>query len=185
MSPDCWREPPEDGLWWKFTGIGDFTQLYKSIGLSAMKTHWEHAAGHFSGEGMAGGVDFTAVKRHLKHYSAHGMEDKYYALCTIASGACWPRSRKHKEDLLGDPKCIRCGHSVEDDTHFFWQCPANNLLENEDVKATAHLEKHAVKSSTKCLWNRGLPPGFHWPEHLTEQPGWIIQIPGMQFRIPR
>ena len=150
-------------LWWKFTGIGDFSELIDAIARSAMDQHWAKASEHMDGQGLAGGADLAVVKKHLRHYQKRGQEDKYKALCVITAGACWPRARKHQADLLPSPACVRCGHASEDTLHFFWQCPGNRDIDDPRIAATDNLATKALQSENKCLWLRGIIPVGLYP----------------------
>ena len=148
-----------------------------------MKPRWLHAASHFDGAGVEHGIDFTVIKRHLKHYESRGMNDRYAALLTIAAGACWTRKRKFDNDLVSAAVCALCnadrpldGDDALDDGDdalaycgdslcFFWRCPKLRALESgpakDAVEATKHLEKDA--GGTPCFWLRGLAPKGAYP----------------------
>ena len=163
VAPDHWKEPGDDGLWWQFTGLGDFKRFHDAVARTAMAPLWRKAAEHMSGKGMENGADFFILKKHLLHYQKKGMDDCHQALQVIAAGACWPRTRKLEAGLLGSATCVRCGHPAEDDTHFFWGCEKNSELRPKEVCKTQYLCGRALASQNKAFWNRGIVTPSMYP----------------------
>ena len=79
------------------------------------------------------------------------------ALATVAAGASWPRTRKVQANMLETCKCPRCGLASEDTLHYFWTCPANKNLKDEDIVKTQSRVQAAAKSKVSSFWCRGIP----------------------------
>ena len=91
--------------------------------------------------------------------------DKYTALQVVATGAVWPRVRKHEAGLIGTKTCARCGAADEDLLHFYWTCPAIANIDDDDVRDTQHLIGVAKRDTAhQCLWLRGIPPKAKYPD---------------------
>ena len=75
----------------------------------------------------------------------------------------WPADRVHQCNAEVSNVCPRCGLSPETSLHCFWQCPANDNIQDEHITKTQSLAEAAIRQSGQypCLWLRGiLPKGF-------------------------
>ena len=55
-------------------------------------------------------------------------------------------------------KCRRCGEAKETFKHRFWECPANKLIDSDDVRMTETMCKLALKeweNFGSCFFNVG------------------------------
>ncbi len=164
VQADCWLEPLPSDRMWQITGPGDLRTFCETINQKQYHKLWDEASERFDGEGLQDGVDLKIVKKHLRHFEQNGMPDRYAALATVACGAAWPRSRRHAEGMAAEASCSRCGAAVEHSTHFFWSCPMNAEIDDEDVQHSQNLIKHAEQDiHNVCFWNRGLPPLSKYP----------------------
>ena len=89
------------------------------------------------------------------------------AIATISAGI-WPRERLFLAGLTDSDICQRCGTGTEEDVvedliHRYWDCPANEHIDHQDVKKTQYMaygEVGAIATGEEwpVLWCRGLCP---------------------------
>ena len=169
VFPDMWYEPEPSDLVWYIQAAGDSSPFYAAVVRNQYRTLWKEAANHHCGSGMGNGVDLSVIKRHLRHFEKHGMNDKYTALLTVAAGASWPRQRKHACGMISTDICPRCNLAVETATHHFWTCPKIREMEEDEIKDSQNMVPPAAAGgANECLWNRGLPPLSQYPEVLPQ-----------------
>eukprot|EP00974_Lingulodinium_polyedra_P076095 7368586-Lingulodinium_polyedra.AAC.1 len=125
-----------------------------------MARHWEHAAEHWCGGGIATGVDWPHVRGHLRKLEKKGRLDWQGAMTALVVGATWPMQRRVDAGLPVLSLCPRCGKHPETAVHRYWECERNADIDDVAVKSTQHLCSKAVQESEACpaLWCRGLLP---------------------------
>ena len=131
----------------------------------------QRAADHYNGLGLQNGIHYNATSALLRKFKH---KDHAYTslLETIISGATWPASRINEIQLEFSPKCPRCGAETEDAFHCYWDCPANDNIQDTRVADTQYLCKAAKFNvqNEPCLWLRGILPDNHISIPPEEEP---------------
>ena len=103
----------------------------------------------------------------LRKAAASGDEGTIGLLhCTTAAGY-WTQERRHRYGLTPTPLCPRCGTAPEPPSHRYWNCPANDLLQEDCMQKSEPLRRQALAEANtyQCFWLRGLPPAS-WTANL-------------------
>ena len=92
LAPDKWITSA--GLEWKYND--DFakvnTNFYKNQLMEYVKDQtWKQTADHRNGAGLASGVDWKVIHKHLTCLEDNGMIGKAGLLRKAAAGALWPK----------------------------------------------------------------------------------------------
>ena len=107
---------------------------------------WRRAATHPNGKGLEEGIDFklsTSLTRKLRKSSRYG--DAALMECIQCDGL-WNRDMKFAAGLVADAGCKRClAQPPETLTHLHWECPANNGIPVEEVRASQTLRISAAQ----------------------------------------
>ena len=143
-----------------FTGAKNSPQaLASAITRDLLNKDLVKAAEHYNGKGIDKGIDFSATLSVLRSLKGNHYAFKC-ALETVISAATWPNARVAEAYPQVSPKCVRCGAENDDALHCFWQCPANNNIEEESVSSTQSLcgAAQAQVLTHPCLWLRGILP---------------------------
>ena len=108
---------------------------------------------------LKNGLHINSTFRVLRNMK-QGFTSEKCLLETILSGAMWPAKRIHECNEDYSPMCPRCGGAEETAFHCFWDCPANNDIEDEYITRTDTYKERATREqeSHSCLWLRGLLP---------------------------
>ena len=119
------------------------------------------AALHFNGKGIQDGVNWEYSLRHLRQLRK---EPVFYsfacALESVLCGACWPADRIHSIHSSYSSVCPRCHSAPETSLHTFWECPNNDLIDDEAITTTQSLKPAAIANADllPCFWLRGIVP---------------------------
>ena len=114
------------------------------------------------------GIAPCSVERLLRtHQRKNEWESYGMAIATFSAGI-WPRERFVLAGLTDSNICQRCCTGTEEDVvedliHRYWECPADERIDHQDVKKTqymAHGEVGAIATGEDwpVLWRRGLCP---------------------------
>ena len=88
--------------------------------------------GESTGGVEKGTPSIEPAKKCHKWIIRKGMQQQANCLEAVVTHTVWNATR-----ASADPqfiKCRRCGAEHETQTHKFWECPANKLIESKDVK---------------------------------------------------
>ena len=132
---NCWQDPNL-----KFFVLDDYTIAPHNFARTLYKWYIHpdllRAERHFDGGGIAQGIDYYTT---LSVFRSIKKPDQYAFKCTletILAGALWTAYRLHESNNEHSPTCPRCNLHIEDSLHLLWECPANDLLESENVQKT-------------------------------------------------
>ncbi len=171
ISFNVWED--ENGDIWTLTGS---TVSPNVVASALIKAHFNsdlrRAASHYDGLGMHEGIDFHATMAVIRSLSSN---QYYYYKCAIESilaATTWPNQRVHECYSHVSPICSRCGSAPDNSIHCFWQCPANNNIEDDDVSRTQNLIPAAESGilTYPCLWLRGILPSKFTKVHIDALP---------------
>ncbi len=158
ISFNVWKD--EDGDIWALTGG---TVSPNVVASALIKSHFRlnlrRASSHYNGLGMYDGIDYHATMAVIRSLSSNHYPYKC-AIESILSASTWPNQRVHDCVPHVSPICTRRGSAPDDALHCFWQCPANGIIEDEDVQTTQVLIPAAESGvlTHPCLWLRGILP---------------------------
>ena len=157
-SYNCWKDP--SGAVWVSTS-SDFSPdiIETAVTRSLPDIDLVRAAQHHNGGGLEGGLDYHNTLAVMRSLSSR----QYQYKCTleaIMTATIWTAQRVHDINTQVSPICPRCGAESETDLHRYWQCKANNNIEDEAVQDTQHLQQTACEKAAAepCLWLRGILP---------------------------
>ena len=154
------REDGKGGLWIATSTSVSPNAVTAALVHSMLSIDIKKASEHYCGAGIQDGIDWDSslsLVRNIKCNITH----KYKLKCTVESvmsGSCWPGSRINEIYPEVSPQCSRCNHPCESALHTFWQCPANDLIDNEAIRNTNYLGQRASNNADElpCLWLRGV-----------------------------
>ena len=156
LAPDRWIT--SDGIHWKYSE--DFAhenaQFYKDLLKDYVKDQvWKTAAEHRNGAGLAGGVDFTVIHKHMACLEKSCMYGKAGLLRKAAAGALWPKQRAFAAGVAENDICPRCRKHPETEMHRIWQCEANDNIVDPIMDTTNHLAEQAIMAKDDvALWTK-------------------------------
>ena len=158
-SPNRWVDPKGDH--WLIYPEANSQVVSTAIIKDLHQLQLPRASLHYDGLGIQGGINWEYTLRFVRtlrlkpiHYCIQA------ALETVMCAACWPAQRIHDINTQFSPICPRCLNGPETSTHTFWECKANEEIEDEAVTSTQSLVPTALlrASELPCLWLRGLLP---------------------------
>ncbi len=79
---------------------------------AAEEATWKRASRWHLGGGLAGGVDFTIVRRHLRQLRSRGDHGRAAVLEMVATAALWPATRRLGLDGLEDQLPLEAHHAA-------------------------------------------------------------------------
>ena len=151
--------------------MADFT---KSEGLAAYEVlHrfeedleadiWKEASGARNGSGLENGAPHfgPAGKAHAK-FTKRGEHKKAKAIELIVNNKVWTKHRLLEAGIITEHEanCDRCGEALETDLHRYYDCKANDSINDDAVRKTQYLAKDAKKQKHQnCKWFRAILPG--------------------------
>ena len=158
-SPNRWVDPQGDH--WLIDPEANSQVVSTAIIKDLHQLQLPRASGHYDGLGIQGGINWEYTLRFVRtlrlkpiHYCIQA------ALETVMCAACWPAQRIHDINNQFSPICPRCLNGPETSTHTFWECKANEEIDDEAVTSTHSLAQTAILRAKElpCLWLRGLLP---------------------------
>jgi len=165
IAPHVWVDP--QGGRWQYSGAGT-SEFLRNFKATVQDTVWRRAAQQRNGGGLQRGFSATlaegavrALENEARASPGIMQPDTVRSLAHVVMAAgTWPYQRRFAAQRVSDPTCPRCGLAPEDDLHRFWQCPANQQLQQPQVVSTNHLEDMAQRQAPSCpaLWLRALVP---------------------------
>ena len=93
-------------------------------------------ANHWSGAGLENGADFAGALKHIAWLHQRDTVGDAEFLQTIVTGATWPRARLCSQGVKSCSMCERCGMAPEIDLHWYYDCPANDLIDDRITNET-------------------------------------------------
>ena len=167
---NVWQD--DNGATWVMTGrcVSPDTVAHAIIKSYAL-IDLQRADAHYCGKGMSEGVHFSATLALMRNFKPAQFSDKCL-LETLISAACWSAERIHSINPEYSNVCPRCGNAVETPLHCYWECPANQNIDEPAVQKTQHLIPAAVARATEepCLWLRGILPVKYIPNSCEDCP---------------
>ena len=125
---------------------------------------WKHASETHGGGGLEDGVPhFGPASRAHNDFVKQGKHKEARALEVIVTGRSWCGERKLEAGIIeaGEAMCTRCGENIlETDYHKYYECKANDDIDEETIRCSSHLHKDFRRNTTHaCRWYRGIMPG--------------------------
>ena len=157
---DRWIDP--EGQHWVINAESSPNIVAAALIKAVLKSEMAEAAKHHDGKGIEEEINWEYTLRHTRSLRSNS---SFYPLCcaleTIQCGACWTNLRVSQIDPSFSNICTRCdANIVETSLHTFWECPANDTIDDSAVTSTKYLERAAIANSAEhpCFWLRGLLP---------------------------
>jgi hypothetical protein len=162
VGPTFWMHRSRDS----YTNIGDpeftFPQFKAFFEQDVRSRIWEKTAQGHLGHGLQAGADLTVIKKVMARLRASGEGHLAGAIACTAAGGQWTQSRlaRTAKPMASTSTCPRCQAAEETEKHRYYQCAANDDIDDRRVSGTRSLVARALGEfeSWPCFWGRGLVP---------------------------
>ena len=173
-SPTCWVTPDGDATNFMYEkGISHHRVLHAlRTGLEA--DLWKHAADADRGSGLGDGMPhFGPASSTYDTFVKKGKHAMARALELIITNRSWCGARLLQANIITEEeaKCKRCSMDIlETPYHRYYQCPANDIIGEEEVTNSQDLHTHVTRDTKhECMWFKGILPG----QRVAEPVGWL------------
>ena len=158
LEPLCWTDEHGDE-WDMYSEEFGLGELKARLAETFQAHYWRKATTSRHGADLAGGVDFTMLRKLLRRLECSKQFTKYNLMMCIATGSSWSEERLAKAGKKGNPVCYRCGEVGITDWHTYWECPALAKSEVPEIAGSQHLVPWTAnmrESWGETFWLRGL-----------------------------
>ena len=126
--PNLWKDPRD--VQWLVDPVVGRLEADRTIAGDAVASLWARASAAWCAGGIPSGLDETVTLRWHAALSRHGPPGPLGMLECFLCGGYWTRSRRFAAGLVDEPTCLRRGAAEDTPQHLFYECPANQFIED-------------------------------------------------------